>query len=164
MTSNYLKAILIVSFLSFSFFANAQTKKPKFKKFDFSIFPKAEVGFNRVAIQVPITTDDNAFQVEVFVGKMELVDCNLHNMMGEIIDKELEGFGYNYYVINSNGQSTSTMMGCPDNKKTKKFITLAPRIMRYNSKMPIIFYVPTGFEVRYRILTASKTMQKAISK
>ncbi|MBY0244377.1 MAG: serine protease inhibitor ecotin [Sphingobacteriaceae bacterium] len=164
MTSNYFKTILSASFLSISFFVNAQNTKDKTEKFNFNVFPKAEAGFNRVAIQVPSTTDDYAYQVEVFVGKDELVDCNKHNMMGEIIEKELEGFGYNYYVINSNGESMSTRMACPNNQKTKKFITLAPRLMRYNSRMPIVFYVPNGFEVKYRILSASKTMQKAVSK
>ncbi|GMV77769.1 MAG: hypothetical protein AMXMBFR79_09040 [Chitinophagaceae bacterium] len=140
---------------------NAQTTK---EKFNFSVFPKVEKDFKRVVIQVPATINDASRQIEIFVGKQEMVDCNRHTLMGEIAEKELEGFGYNYYIVHSKGEFTSTLMACPDNKKIKKFITFVPRIMRYNSKMPIVFYIPNGFEVRYRILTASKTMHTATIK
>jgi ecotin len=53
----------------------------------------------------------------------------------------------------------------PNVPKVSKFITVAgePYIIRYNSRMPIVIYVPEGVEVRYRIWTTYvelKAMQK----
>ena len=53
----------------------------------------------------------------------------------------------------------------PNAPKADRFITLGgePYIIRYNSRMPIVIYVPEGVEVRYRIWTTYeelKAMQK----
>jgi ecotin len=44
----------------------------------------------------------------------------------------------------------------PNEPKVARFITLGgnPYIIRYNSRLPIVVYVPEGVEVRYRIWTA----------
>ncbi len=44
----------------------------------------------------------------------------------------------------------------PNAPKVNRFITLGgePFLLRYNSKLPIVVYVPEGVEVRYRIWTA----------
>ena len=44
----------------------------------------------------------------------------------------------------------------PNAPKVVRFITLGgdPYLIRYNSRMPIVVYVPEGVEVRYRIWTA----------
>lgn len=55
-------------------------------------------------------------------------------------------------------------MACPDQKKTKKFVYLQPEIVRYNSKLPLVFYVPKDLEVRYRVLRPDATMKKATQK
>ena len=34
-------------------------------------------------------------------------------------------------------------------------------MLRYNSKLPIVLYVPKGVEVRYRIWSASKQIKQA---
>jgi ecotin len=46
-----------------------------------------------------------------------------------------------------------------------RFITRggAPYIIRYNSRLPVVVYVPAGVEVRYRIWTAGAEV-KAIEK
>jgi ecotin len=45
--------------------------------------------------------------------------------------------------------------------KVKAFVTAAPLHVRYNSRLPIVVYVPSGYEVRYRIWSASETTHKA---
>ena len=44
----------------------------------------------------------------------------------------------------------------PNAPKVARFITIGgdPYIIRYNSRLPIVVYVPEGVEVRYRIWTA----------
>jgi ecotin len=55
----------------------------------------------------------------------------------------------------------STMAGTlmainPNEPKVNRFITLGgdPHLIRYNSNLPIVVYVPEGVEVRYRIWSA----------
>lgn len=52
----------------------------------------------------------------------------------------------------------------PKAPKVARFIPLGgePYIIRYNSKLPIVIYLPEGAEVRYRIWTAADEI-KAIS-
>ena len=39
----------------------------------------------------------------------------------------------------------------------KKFVTAPSLLVPYNSRLPIVVYVPEGYEVRYRIWNASAT-------
>jgi len=53
----------------------------------------------------------------------------------------------------------------PNAPKVTRFITLGgdPYLIRYNSRLPIVVYVPEGTELRYRIWKAEaelKTMEK----
>lgn len=52
----------------------------------------------------------------------------------------------------------------PKAPRVARFIPLGgePYIIRYNSKLPIVIYLPEGAEVRYRIWTASEEI-KAVS-
>ena len=45
----------------------------------------------------------------------------------------------------------------PNSKKIDRFITIGggPYLIRYNSRLPIVVYVPEGVEVLYRIWSAS---------
>ena len=45
--------------------------------------------------------------------------------------------------------------------KVKTLVTAAPLHVRYNSRLPIVVYAPSGYEVRYRIWSASETTHKA---
>lgn len=84
--------------------------------------------------------------------------------MGNVKTQDLQGWGYNYYEVESNGEAAGTLMGCRDQKKTKKFVTLQPEIVRYNSKLPLVFYVPKDLEVRYRVLRADAKMKSAVQR
>lgn len=88
-------------------------------------------------------------KVFVEVGKMMEVDCNQHWLEGSFEDETLEGYGYNYYVFETNGDVASTMMACPDDEKTNKFVSAEGLFISYNSKLTTPVYVPEGYEVRY---------------
>ena len=59
----------------------------------------------------------------------------------------------------------STMMACPDGKAHPEFVPVVGEgfMLRYNSKLPIVVYVPKDIEVRYRIWSASKQIKQAVS-
>ncbi len=128
---------------------------------EIEMFPAAKEGFKQVYIKVPSKKNESNLKVEVFVGKTIMADCNRHFMGGSINEANLDGWGYTYYEVESDGNVASTRMACPDNKQTKQFVHMESLMLRYNSKLPIVIYVPEGLEVNYRIWSAGKKMLSA---
>jgi len=126
------------------------------KKDNISMFPKAKKGFERHIIKVPATDNDYNNRVELLIGKMMLVDCNQHSLAGKLENITLKGWGYKYIEVSDIREGISTMMAC-NKEKTEKFITLRTtkdKLRRYNSRLPIVIYLPEGYQVRYRVWSA----------
>lgn len=130
-------------------------------------FPPAEEGMVRYILQLPKQDDESIFKVELIVGKTVQVDEKNRYFFGGNIEKEtINGWGYTRYNVSKIGPMAGTRMAVdPNVPKVTKFITLAgdPYIVRYNSRLPIVVYVPEGVEVRYRIWTTRaevKAMEK----
>lgn len=110
-----------------------------------------------MVIEVPHSSQDSNKKIEFTIGKMMEVDgCNSHGLMGSLEKKDLKGWGYDYYVFQSNGDVFSTQMGCPDAAKRNLFVSNQPETTRYNGRMPIVIYVPEEFEVKFKIFTADQ--------
>lgn len=147
---------LLITLISLSINVMAQQT---ITKQDLSIFPKPEAGYKKVVIEVPHSDKDNQKKIEFSIGKwMEVDGCNFFNLQGTLETKELQGWGYNYYVFKTNGQVTSTMMGCPDAKKRNLFVTAQPEMTHYNGKLPIVIYVPEKYEVQFKIYKAENEL------
>jgi len=135
--------------------------------FDMSVFPQAEKGWAQHIINLPLVEQgaDQNYKVEMYVGKYAEVDmCNSFGLLGELEEKELTGYGYNYYSFNTSGDIMGTMMGCSDRSKQTKFVISRSLTMRYNPNMPIVIYTPQGYEVRYKIFKALDMEYKAYTK
>ena len=126
-------------------------------------FPAAEVGMVRHVIQLKKQKDESMFKIEIVPGKNMLVDCNNHMLMGKLEEKDLQGWGYNYYVFSSDGQTRSTLMAC-NKPKENKFVQAQTLTVRYNSRLPIVIYAPEGYEVQYRIWKADKKTKSSVVK
>ncbi|WP_297198353.1 serine protease inhibitor ecotin [uncultured Pluralibacter sp.] len=127
-------------------------------------YPQAEKGMKRQVITLPAQQDESSYRVELLIGKTMNVDCNRHSLGGKLESKTLEGWGYDYYVFDKVTPVASTMMGCPDGKKTQKFVTANlgdMSLLRYNSKLPVVVYAPENVEVKYRIWKAQEEVQSA---
>lgn len=127
-------------------------------------YPQAEKGMKRQVITLPVQKDEADYKVELLIGQTMDVDCNQHRLGGQMESKTLEGWGYDYYVFDKVTSPVSTMMACPDGKKTKKFVTAYlgdNALIRYNSKLPIVVYAPENIEVKYRIWKAEDNVQSA---
>ncbi|GEM_PF-1635279 len=108
----------------------------------------------QITLQLPPKGDaktERNFKIELIPGKKEMVDCNVHGFDGKFEEKELQEYGYNYYVFESKGEMFSTLMSCPDETKHEEFVTGKSITIDYNSQIPLIMYIPKGFEVKYRI-------------
>ncbi len=124
---------------------------------DLAAFPQAETGKLRYVMHLPSLEDESAYKVELSVG--QTVETDAHNryfLGGEIKAESIPGWGYTRYLVDKVGPMAGTLMAVdPNAPKVARFITLGgpPYLIRYNSRLPIVVYVPTEVEVRYRIWT-----------
>jgi ecotin len=121
-------------------------------------FPPAEEGMIRYVLQLPKQNDESVFRVELMVGKTVAVDeANTYFFGGQIEKEMIKGWGYPRYTVKKLGPMGGTLMAVdPNTPKVDRFITLGgePFFIRYNSRLPIVVYVPEGVEVRYRLWKA----------
>ncbi len=119
---------------------------------DLKPFPPAEKGMVRHVIRLPEQPDESLLQVELIVGKTIKDDMVNHKVYcGKIEEVTIKGWGYTRYVVSDLGGILSTLIG-GSGPLVDRFVTLGgpPYLIRYNSRLPVVVYVPEGAEVRYR--------------
>lgn len=130
---------------------------------DMKPYPPPEAGFERLVFRLPRTDNDDDRKVEIEVGKIIPVDCNRTMFMGDLEKHTVEGWGYSYYIARQITGPATTLMACGDDQKTDQFVPVRGEgfLQRYNHKLPVVVYVPEGFEVRYRVWVAGEETQEA---
>jgi ecotin len=127
---------------------------------DLRAFPLAPNGYQRHVIQLPKLQDESLHSVTLELGKTVQTDpVNHYRMIGTLEAITVEGWGYTYYALESNGEMAGTLMAVsPAAPVVERFVTVNTQIppIRYNSKLPIVVIVPDGFEVKYRVWNAGK--------
>jgi ecotin len=76
---------------------------------------------------------------------------------GNIERESIAGWGVPRFVVSELGPMAGTLMAVdPNALKIDRFIRLGgePYLIRYNSRLPVVIYVPEGVEVHYRIWRA----------
>ena len=124
------------------------------------MFPEAKEGYVRYIVEVPKTDNDHDHKVELLIGKKILADCNQRSLWGKIENVPLKGWGYTYVVVSNIQNGPTTMMQCLE-PPTEKFLTIRDDLRRYNSRLPIVVYVPKGVDVQYRIWNAEEEIHQA---
>ncbi len=130
-------------------------------------FPAAKAKTERLVIVLPHKErgEEDGFMVELIVGKMMETDgVNHYGLGASIKEQDLKGWGYKYYDVTGSSQTMSTLIGVqPGTPKVTKFVTGSSLKIRYNSRLPIVIYVPEGegYEVQYRIWSAAADFTKA---
>jgi len=128
-------------------------------------FPDAKEGAERFVIVLPHKErgEEDAFKVELIPGKTMPTDgVNLMRLGISIEARPLKGWGYTYYEVTGRDVAMSTMMAPPPGtRQVKKFVSGAPLLIRYNSRLPVVIYAPKGCEIRYRIWQSPETTEKA---
>jgi ecotin len=126
-------------------------------------FPPADEGMTRHVLQLPKLDDESLFRVELLVGKTVLTDeNNVYFFGGKIEEETIEGWGFPRYILKALGPMGGTLMAVdPNAPKVERFVKLAgePYLIRYNSRLPVVVYVPAGVEVRYRVWRAEPDMK-----
>lgn len=120
---------------------------------DLKKYPMPEEGRVMQVIELPKVEGEDEKKVQILVGKFAMVDsANRAWMQGQMEAKDLKGWGYPYYVFTSNGRIMQTRRG--GGEPERRFVNaLSDYTVRYNSKLPLVVYVPEGFSVKYRVWT-----------
>jgi len=130
-------------------------------------FPLADEGMVRFVLQLPPQEDEAGFKVQLLVGQtVEVDERNRSFFGGKIEEVTIEGWGFPRYIVRELGPMAGTLIAVdPDTPKVARFVTLRgdPHLIRYNSRLPVVVYVPEGVEVRYRIWKAGDEV-KAMDK
>lgn len=120
-------------------------------------YPETIDDLKRYVIYLDQKENEDLFEVELIAGKTMEVDCNRHRLMGNFRSDDVKGWGYTYYTFETDNQIVSTMMACPG-PKTMKFVSGENMTVRYNSRLPIVVYLPENVELKYRIWSAGEEM------
>jgi len=127
-------------------------------------YPAAKKGETRFVVHLPQLADEHSAHVELIVGQEQDTDGVNHvSLGGKIVESDVKGWGYPRYDVTI-GPGLSTLIGVPPGQPTvRKFVTLGgnPHLIRYNSKLPVVVYVPEGYELRYRIWKAEPEAKAA---
>jgi len=121
-------------------------------------FPAASEGMVRFVIALPHKErgEEDDFKVELIAGREMMTDGVNRVRLGSAIEpRDLKGWGYTYYEVTGSGETISTLMAPPEGApQVKSFVSGAPLMIRYNSRLPVVVYAPQGYQIRYRIWTA----------
>lgn len=124
---------------------------------DLEAFPAPPANYERHTIRLPIGNYENNLKIELLAGKVQEVDCNAMHYTGQLTEKTLEGWGYNYYELSDLTGPISTKMACPDEEKSLQFVPVlsSGSLLQYNSRLPVVVYLPEGLELRWRTWVAT---------
>ncbi len=117
------------------------------------VFPPAKEGYEKVVLRFPeMKGVEHLYQVAFYIGKeMKTDTCNEYTLIGTITSKHLQDNPeFLYYNVQTKGQVVSTLMLCPDEKEITQFVHFPGEMIPYNSTKAFVFYIPEGFELRYK--------------
>ena len=148
-TMRTIVSIALVAFVSISL---------AFAADDMKAFPPAEEGMTRHVINLPQQQDESAFKVELIIGKTVKTDATNSYFFGGVLETEnIPGWGFDRYILRKLGPMAGTLIAVdPDTPQVERFISIGgeARLLRYNSRVPLVVYVPAGVEVRHRLWRA----------
>lgn len=126
-------------------------------------FPEPSLRQKRYVISLPEQPNESLFKVEIVAGKTLKTDCNTRHMGGDLVEHNLDGWGYSYYQVPEPKGPVSTLMACPPGTEKNAFVPVVGDgyLLRYNSRLPIVVYAPNDIELIYRIWQAPAETQNA---
>jgi ecotin len=149
-----IKSLITLSIVLLGSIAMAQQPQDNMKA-----YPPAAEGMKRVVVYLEPKEEEDDYRVEFMVGRTVEVDAaNRFFFSGTLEEETIEGWGFPKYMVKQIGPMAGTRIGVdPDAPKVKRFVKLGgePKLLRYNSKLPLVVYVPKDAEVKLKVWVAS---------
>ena len=124
-------------------------------------FPAPAAGEQRWVIQLPARSHEDQFQVVLVPSRLHALDCNVYRLQGQLLEQVIEGHGYSYYRYEGSPEVVGTLMACPQARKKTGPVYGAGRQVSYNSRLPLVVYLPKGLELSYRLWRAESRYSRA---
>jgi len=118
-------------------------------------YPEAKAGQLRAVIWVPETdrVHEANLMVQVRFGLLHPVDgVNRYNVTAALNHAVVDGWGYGFYLLDEAAVIGQTRMASKHQNSKPETVWSTPEILRYNSRLPLVFYTPSAVEMGYRIL------------
>lgn len=127
-------------------------------------YPEPPVGMERKVVLLPHVErgDDALLQVEILVGRVIETDgVNTYRFGGTINERTIRGWGFSYYEVDGRLEhAASTLIGGPTNP-APRFVSGPSKLIRYNSRLPLVVMVPADCELRWRLWKADGEWETA---
>jgi ecotin len=117
-------------------------------------YPASMKEHRRFVLHLPNRENESDFKVEVIAGLQREWSCNRPWLTTDTKARDVKGWGFDYYVVSWNGKFASTLMACLPETKETTFVHGSGKLIDYNSKLPVVVFVPKDLSVRYRIWNA----------
>ena len=118
-------------------------------------YPAAPAGKTRHVILLPHKERgaEGDVKVEIVAGRTIDTDgVNTVRFGGELRERDIPGWGFSYFEVDSLGAPLSTRIAPAPGTPTVKAFAAGPRMLvRYNSRLPLVVYAPEGTEIRWRL-------------
>jgi len=122
-------------------------------------YPKAPDGMTRKVILLPHKErgEEDDFQVEIVVGKSIVTDgINTYGFGGDLREIDIPGWGFSYWQAEGKFDAPMQTLIGGAGTATPKFVAGPRRLVRYNSRLPLVVMVPEDCEVRWRTWKAAE--------
>ncbi|KEG10546.1 ecotin [Trypanosoma grayi] len=98
------------------------------------------------------------FKLQLIPGRVETVDAtNRHFIAGDVKEETINGWGYTYYVVHMGELAGTLMTSMPGDTPKPRFVAMVNKpLIPYNSKLPVVVYVPKDAELHYRVWAPTK--------
>jgi len=128
-------------------------------------YPAAAAGKTRHVILLPHKERgaEGDVKVEIVAGRTIDTDgVNTVRFGGELRERDIPGWGFSYFEVDSLGAPLSTRIAPAPGTPTVKAFAAGPRMLvRYNSRLPLVVYAPEGTEIRWRLWRAEGELAPA---
>lgn len=125
-------------------------------------YPRPSPAQKRVTIflKPQVEQTEGNLQVEILIGKIEEVDsCNSHFLTGaKLTEKTVQGWGYTFLEAELGNGVAATRMFC-GGSNTRQFVPGARKMIRYNSRLPVVVLGEAEMIVHYRIWSAQNFIE-----
>ncbi len=137
---------------------NKKSETKELKKI-LSYYPIEIEGWKRDVIYLPKMANQNQedeYKVEIIPTEECNLDCSTYRLLGRFKEQNIEGMGFPYFIFLTNGTVLTEKFNCSKNSRKNKTVVAQGKLLNYNSNLPIVVFVPTKINLKYKVWKATE--------